>query len=564
MGVSELSRGGLKTQFNRTDSLANKFKANTSTTATVSGKSSVAQSAAAALKTATRVDVSRDMMSNTGSILSKQPASSNQVAVSNTPHSSSQVTSGRGANKRTGSSRANGFVPSGHAAQQEFKFNAIRRSHTGSFLESGSPDYSNRSLARMISNMSMLNEQHKCEGNGTSFMDVAVGIGMIAKSVATVWDAFDNKVESQGAGNADGSNPATSEQGGDRSSSSAGLSMITNAQNSAELSSGIALAKNEKTKLEGEQNTIKKDIETQTKTNNDLKGIFNQQETAAATAKTNRETAETNLKQTKESIKGKEGTLATLKSQLAAAPEAQKASIQAQIRTTKAEIQKLKETEAQQVQDLDKAQKAETKANDELTKATNDSAESQTKLNNLNTSLKANQAKIKNYENQFATAQKKLEKMQQEEQNDADKLQESGLKNINSGMNKLEKGKNTGNKKVNKGTDKLNAGNTKEQLIALSKAPQVVANGKAFATTTDNLGKAIYSINGKLVSESEYKTQFEESKQQEIKAQLQSAPATNFNGKVLKTVTFEGTTAYSVNDSIVTKEEYEAAAKASA
>lgn len=566
------TRGGLQTSIGA-NSLKKKTQLNKDTTSTVSGKSTMAKTVSANLRTASlNSGASQNMMSKVGSILSR-PTSSSQVAITGSAQSSAQVTSrSSSANKKTGTSSANGFVKSGFSAQQNFKFDVIRRSHIGPLLDNGN-FYSKRATQRQISRMGLLNKyqaQSPTKSFGEKAMELSMGIGAMATAVDKIWDMFDSKSDVSAKSGTDTSNNSNNNTGNvntntnnSSSISSKGYNMLQNAENSAELSSGIALAKNEKTKLENEQKTINKDIETQTVTNNELKDIFKQKESAAKTAKANRENAKTDLDKTKATIKSKEGSLATLEAQLATAPDVQKATIQGQISTIKAEIQKLKETEAQQVQDLDNAQKDEAKANEELTKASNDSAESQKTLNNLNTSLKANEAKIKNYENQIKTAQENLKKMQDKEAAEADKLQEAGLKNINSGMNKLEKGKNTGSKKVNKGTDKLNEGNTKEQLVALSKAPQVVANGKAFATTTDNLGKAIYSINGKLVSESEYKTQFEESKQQEIKAQLQSAPATNVNGQVLKTVTFEGTTVYSVNDSIVTKEEYDAAANAS-
>ena len=522
MSVSELSRGGLKTQFNRTSSIADKFKANASTTTTVSGKSNVAQSAAAALKTATRVDVSRDMMSSTGSILSKSK-SSNQVAVSSTPHSSSQVHYSGSGNKKTGSRPANGFVPSGHAAQQEYKFNAIRRSHIGPFLENGNY-YSKRAEQRQLDKMGLLNAYQAQCNETDKFMNIAMGINTIAQAVGTVWDAFDSKVETQSAGKSDGSNPATSAQTGDSSESSTQLSSMKKASNSLELASAISIAKADNTDLVN--NKLPKAQEKLT----NLQSQTSNLKTAFETAQKNYDTisakvtAKTTEIANKQKLVGQEGRGVTI----------------ATIEQLKSELKQLEEEQRKLEQERTLA-KQKYDANTEACNIAKETVNTLTALQNK-------------YKTEIPEQEKRLADMQFKEGQKADNAEIEANGIYGDATTKHLAGKDKKGNKLNaKAQNMMNAVHDTEMKIELSRHMNNVGT-TSFSTCKFN-GKDVYAVNGRVVDENTYNTQLQKAQNQQLSKELTATYGT-LTQDSFKTSEVNGQTVYQINGKDVTAQVY--------
>ena len=560
------TRGGLQTSIGA-NSLKKKPQLNKDTTSTVSGKSAMAQRVSANLRTANLSSgASQSMMSKTGSILSR-PTSSSQVALSGSANSSAQVTSRNiSANKKTGTNSPNGFVKSGFSAQQNFKFSAIRQSHRGAFLDGG--NYSTkRAMQREMSKMAMLNAyyaqpQAPSKSTGEKLMEFSMGLGAMASAVGQIWDMFDSKSDVSAKSGTDTSNNSNNNTGNvntnnSSSISSKGYNMLQNAENSAELSSGITLAKSEQTALEQKQGTLEKNIKDQSTVNEGLQSQYKQTLEPLKTANNNvktktkeNETAQKALSDADKAVtkaqSGREKATANYESAKAsydsakaayyAAPDEQKSALKAKMDKAEAKMKKAQEKKVDAEKTLenakaeqDKAQTAAGKADSALKQAqiTQDKAIKANqqadkdykagleKINAMKANLEKTNKDIDSYKEKIKTAEEKLVKMQEKEAKEADKLQQQATKNVSDGIENLEEGKKKGSDKVNKGNEKFNKANNEEQLRAISNATdsqRQVHCGIAFIATT-YAGENIYAIDGKLVSEEVYNQRLNAAKQ---------------------------------------------------
>ena len=550
------TRGGVRTKLN--SEIATKFKTNTGTTASVAGKSTTAQTVAQRLQSATlNTGVSRDMMSNTGSILSKQQTS--QTKTTTNTSGSTSATSTRTASSGT----ATNFVSSAHQAKQDAKFYELRQSHSGGFMV-GSNYSSNRAQERRFMNSyAQLNAMYQ-QNSVNKFNEVVAGVQVGASAVKTLWDMFSTKVETgQGTSGTDGNgtdgNGGTTGTGSSTSSMS-GLNLLSSAENSAELSSGIELAKSDLAKSKKDLDTTNKQISNQSSINADLKVKCDEALACLELANDNLKLAIDGKDKAVKDFNNAQKSYDDIKKSYDAAPAEQKATIKPQLELAQKKLDAAREQKTLKEMALIAAKQDQDDA--VLEKGEKDKLYQQglKTINDLNAKKERLTNDNKNYEKKIAEAEKKLEKMIEKEKNEADKLEIKGTDNIKSGISKMEKGKNSGGKKVDKGNARFDKAREKDQKVAIARAPKLVANGRVFATAKGPDGEPVYAINGVLVKEDEYNTRLEESKKAELNSLLQDAvPFMTKDGKALKTAEFAGATVYSINDQPVDKAVYDAA-----